>query len=84
MLKNILRLLAVSTSFVALLLVIDPSSAIASTLEINLTHQFSSPTVSLNVVSPAWQLANDTDIVNNHFGCTCHLCTQSLEQSTSN
>jgi hypothetical protein len=80
MLKNILRLLAASASFVALLLVTNP--AIATTPVTTADYQLRSPVVSLSVVSPSLQLASNTDTLVDHVGCSCALCTQSLRRST--
>lgn len=77
MLKNILRLLAASASFVALLLVTNP--AIATTPQTS-DRQWQSPVVSLNVVSPFLQASN-TDTLINHFGCSCAVCIQSIENT---
>lgn len=81
MLKNILRLLAASTSFVALLLVTN--SAIAITPLVNTSDQFQATSINLNVVSPSLQLASSTDSLLDHFGCSCGACTQSLGTSNS-
>jgi hypothetical protein len=82
MLKYILRLVAASTSFVALLFITHP--AIATFPIPNLDQQWRSPVVSLNVVSGSLQLANNQDVFPdvalNHFGCACATCIQSLEQ----
>jgi hypothetical protein len=81
MLKNILRLLAASTSFVALLLITNP--AIASIPVTNLDQQWRSPVVSLNVVSPSLQLAvSNQETLVNHFGCSCAVCIQSLQNNS--
>jgi hypothetical protein len=91
MLKYILRLVAASTSFVALLFLTH--SAIAATPITNLDQQWrlgsaypaGSPVVSLNVVSPSLQLANNqntsSDVALDHFGCACATCIQSLGQT---
>ncbi|MFM2311802.1 MAG: hypothetical protein RLZZ04_1078 [Cyanobacteriota bacterium] len=80
MLKNILRLLAVCASFVALLFVTSP--AIASTTVATTEQQLQSPAVNLavnlNVVSPSLQIAGNTDTLVNHVGCSCAACTQVL------
>ncbi|MEY2857848.1 MAG: hypothetical protein RLZZ74_2160 [Cyanobacteriota bacterium] len=90
MLKYILRLVAASTSFVALLFITHP--AIATTPITNLDQQWrlgsaypaGSPVVSLNVVSSSLQLAKNQgifpDVALDHFGCACATCIQSLEQ----
>lgn len=80
MLKNILRLLAASTSFVALLLIANATVATSSITDFD--SQLRSPTVSLNVVSPVWQLASNQDLALNHFGCSCDACVQSLQPPT--
>lgn len=76
MLKNILRLLAASASFVALLFVTNQAIAANLTVE----DQLQSPTVSLNVVSPSLQLVNNNTLLN-HFGCSCTACIQSLQNT---
>ncbi|MEO0013866.1 MAG: hypothetical protein RLZZ535_2255 [Cyanobacteriota bacterium] len=78
MLKNILRLLAASASFVALLFVTNQAIAANLTVE----DQLQSPAVSLNVVSSSLQLAaSNKDISANHFGCSCAVCIQSLQNT---
>ena len=74
MFKYILRLLAASTSLVALLLVTN--SAIAATPSNNSPAKFSSTTISLNVISPSLQLNKDSDTSSQHLGCTCPTCMQ--------
>jgi hypothetical protein len=76
MLKNILRLLAACISFVALLFVTNP--AIATAQPATTEHQLQSPAVNLNVVSPSLQASNSDNPVN-HVGCSCAVCTQSLQ-----
>lgn len=82
MIKSILRLLAASTSFVALLLITN--SAIAAT-PVDLAR-IESPQlniVNLNVISPALQLASNDNIsghLSEHLGCSCGLCTQSIDR----
>jgi hypothetical protein len=78
MLKNILRLLATSASFVALLFATNQAIATNLTVE----HQLQSPVVSLNIFSPTLQLANNNTLLD-HFGCSCAVCIQSLEQNTN-
>mgnify|MGYP003433354150 FL=1 len=78
MLKNILRLLAASASFVALLFITNQPIAANLTVE----HQLQSPVVSLNILSPSLQVANNNTLLN-HFGCSCAVCIQSLEQNTN-
>ena len=79
MLKNILRLLSTSVSLVALLLVANLANA--STTSTNFDYQFQSPALNLNIVSPSLQSTSNKDALLNHFGCSCNLCTQTLEQS---
>ena len=79
MIKSILRLLAASTSFVALLLITN--SAIAA-VPVDLAG-IESPQlniVNLNVISPALQLASNDNSLSEHLGCSCGLCTQSINQ----
>ena len=78
MFKYILRLLAASTSLVALLLVTN--SAIAASPANNSLDRFDSAPVSLNVISPSLQSNNDSDTLSQHMGCTCAACMQ-IEQS---
>ncbi len=83
MLKIILRLLAASTSFIALLLITN--SVIATTL----VHPALSPTessaISLNAANPVLQIVGDRDDNLLHsFGCCCDACawsTISLNES---
>ena len=72
MIKSILRLLAASTSFVALLLITNSATAVAlEATEIEL------PQLSLNVVNPTLQLASARDRTSlDHLGCSCGVCTQ--------
>ena len=77
MFKSILRLLAASTSFVALLLITN--SAIATTLDHYTMSQAKSSSISLNVISPVLQIVGDRE--NNHLdssGCCCDTCVQSI------
>lgn len=80
MIKSILRLLAASTSFIALLLITN--SAIAVVPMTNDLNQLETPIVSLNLVSPTLQLARDTNSLFEHSGCSCALCTQSVNKTT--
>ncbi len=72
MIKTLLRLLATSSSLVALLLFTN--SAIAVTSTDSLFNQTASPVVSLNVVSSILQLHPNFN--NDHVGCSCAVCTQ--------
>lgn len=84
MIKNILRLLAASTSFVALLLA--GNSAIALTPSDLSVDQVSSSMISLNVVSPTLQsiaIGNNKQNPLAHLGCNCAVCTQGVNQSNS-
>ena len=72
MIKSILRLLAASTSFVALLLITNSATAVA--LE---PTQIELPQLSLNIIGPTLQLASDRDRTSlDHLGCSCGVCTQ--------
>ena len=71
MINSILRLLAASASFVALLLITN--STIAAPLEPIQVH---SPSLSLNLISPSLQLASDESYTPQHLGCSCALCTK--------
>lgn len=83
MIKNILRLLAASASFVALLL--TTNSAIAGTTINDSPNQIEPSVVSLNVVSPNLQLiGNNNDNLLDHLGCSCGVCTQNIKTAESN
>jgi hypothetical protein len=79
MLKNLLRLLATSTSLVALLLFANISLA-APSIDNALTptvKNSESQLVNLNVISPALKLTNQSDNpLLQHLGCSCAVCTQ--------
>ncbi len=82
MIKSILRLLAASTSFVALLLMTN--SAIAATSIDYTVNQVEPSVVSINVVSPSLQLiGNGNNNLVDHLGCSCAECTQEIEQTSS-
>ena len=78
MVKSIVRLLAAAFSFVALLF--STNSAFATTPVDNGTQQANAPVTSLNLVSPAL-LSFELDSVDSHLGCTCAVCTATLEQN---
>ena len=82
MIKSILRLLAASTSFVALLLITN--SAIAAPVDFARIESPQLNIVNLNVISPALQLAGNenslSEHLSEHLGCSCGLCTQSINQ----
>lgn len=76
MIKTILRLLAASTSFVALLLITNSAIALTEPTGIEL------PQLSLNLISPSLQLASDrSNTLSEHLGCSCAVCTQSIQAS---
>ncbi|MEL6910387.1 MAG: hypothetical protein AAFR62_08045 [Cyanobacteria bacterium J06629_2] len=75
MLKNILRLLAASASFVALLFVTNP--AIAAPAPASPSTQFTAPAINLSIMSPSLQENSNTLL--EHLGCTCAVCTQSQQ-----
>lgn len=77
MIKSILRLLAASTSFVALLLITN--SAIAAPVDLARIESPQLNIVNLNVISPALQLAGN-DNISEHLGCSCGLCTQNIDR----
>ena len=77
MFKTILRLLAASTSFVALLLIATPAIALSSTD--NSISQVDSPTVSLNLISPSLELIGSSKTLSNHMGCSCATCVQNIQ-----
>ena len=80
MIKSILRLLAASTSFVALLLITN--SAIAATpVDLARIELPQLNVVNLNVISPALQLTSNDSSLSEHLGCSCGLCTQSIHQN---
>ena len=76
MFKNVLRLLAASASFVALLLIANP--AIVSSTD-NSISQVESPTFNLNVISPSLELIGSSKTLSNHIGCSCTTCVQSIK-----
>lgn len=86
MINYLLRLLAASTSFVALLLVANTAFA-APQINSPLTqtiNQSALQQVSLNVISPALQLANQPhNLLNEHLGCSCAACIQALGQTSN-
>lgn len=77
MFKNILRLLAASTSFVALFLV--SNSAIAFNSADNYTSQVDLPTVNLNAISPSLEFIGSSKTLSSHLGCSCADCVQSIQ-----
>jgi|GEM_PF-5867465 len=77
MFKNILRLLAASTSFVALLLVANPAIALISAD--NSISQVQVPTVNLNAVSPSLEIMGNSKTLSSHLGCSCTDCVQSIQ-----
>lgn len=79
MIKYLFRLLAASSSLVALLLLtnLPTSSAIAATSINNYHNQDNSAVVSLNVVSSTLKLtANFHQQQLDHSGCSCAACAQ--------
>lgn len=87
MMKNLLRLLAASASFVALLLVAN--TAIAAPKINNSLAQTVNQTalqqVSLNVISPDLELINEqNNSMFDHLGCSCSICTQAVEKTKIN
>lgn len=85
MINYLLRLLAASTSFVALLLVANTAIAVPQ-IDSPLTQTINQPAlqqVSLNVLSPTLELANQPHtILNDHFGCSCPACIQAAGQTS--
>ena len=85
MINYLLRLLAASTSFVALLLVANTAIA-APQIDSSLNQTFNQPAlqqVSLNVISPTLGLINQpNNLLNEHLGCSCAACTQVMEQTS--
>ena len=79
MIKSILRLLAASTSFVALLLITNSALAVAPMT--NTITQLDTAYVSLNIVSPTLQLVREPNSLLEHSGCACALCTQSARRT---
>ena len=83
MIKSILRLLAASTSFVALLLITNSAIA-AAPVDLARIESPQLNIVNLNVISPALQLAGNenslSEHLSEHLGCSCGLCTQSINQ----
>lgn len=81
MIKTILRLLATSTSFVALLFVTNSAIA-AMPIEQPIT-QIETSVVSLSVISPTLQLiGNGNNDLPNHLGCTCAVCVSGVEPTS--
>lgn len=78
MIKSILRLLAASTSFVALLLITNSAIA-ANPVDLARIESPQLNIVNLNVISPALQLAGNDNISEN-LGCSCGLCTQNIDR----
>ncbi|MBE9044622.1 hypothetical protein IQ255_09430 [Pleurocapsales cyanobacterium LEGE 10410] len=82
MIKNLLRLLATSTSFVALLLIANLAVVITP---VNNLAQAEPSFSSLNLLSPSLQLiSSDRHTLTNHLGCSCATCTQSVAQISRN
>ena len=81
MIKNLLRLLATSTSFVALLLITN--TAMLAT-PINNLAQAQLSSSSLNVISPSLQLVSSDRHNWDRLGCSCAVCTQAVAQIGSN
>lgn len=77
MIKSILRLLAASTSFVALLLITNSAIAVTSVdlARVEPAH------LNLNVVSPTLQSIGNSNILQEHLGCSCAVCTRGLERT---
>ncbi|MCC0176513.1 hypothetical protein I4641_05910 [Waterburya agarophytonicola K14] len=87
MIKNLLRLLASSATFVAVMLVANITVAAPQidNTSILTTARSQSSLVSLNVVSPSLVF----DCQPNHFlsdslGCSCAVCTQGIESTSNN
>lgn len=82
MLKNLLRLLAASTSLVTLLLFAN--TAVATTTDNFLpqtVNQLELQLVNLNVISPTLELTNQSNnTLLQHLGCSCAVCTQGINQ----
>ena len=79
MINTILRLLAASASFLALLLFTNSTTLVAP-LE---PTQVQPPSISLNLISPSLQLAGDRAYsLTEHLGCSCAVCTQSSQRTS--
>lgn len=86
MLKNLLRLLASSASFVAVLLITN--MAIAAPQLDNYQLQIVNPAglepVNLNLVSSTLELVPHSDnILGDRLGCSCAACTQAKSSINS-
>ena len=77
MLKNVLRLLTASTSFIALMLMTN--SAIALPVAGNSISQVESPAVDLNLISPSLELIGSSKTLSSHIGCSCEACVQNIQ-----
>ncbi len=77
MIKNLLRILASSVTFVAVMLVanIAMPKAIAFP-QVDNVSQPTSLSVSLNVISPSLESYQSNNSLLDHLGCSCATCTQ--------
>ena len=89
MIKNLLRLLASSATFVAVMLVANVAIANPNSspkpLQVNDKSAFAieqQSSVNLNVVSPFLMSAHQSSSsLAVHFGCSCGVCTQGINTS---
>ena len=87
MIKKLLRLLAASANFVAVLLVANVAIAATQIDNASLPSVDSSKSqlVNLNVVSPSLKIVQQSDnILLDHLGCSCAVCTQGINTTSSN
>lgn len=87
MLKNLLRLLATSVTFIAL--AIFPNTALAASLVDNSLAETVKPPLleefSLNVISPYLKSTNElSKSPLNHWGCSCGACFQGVAKPNNN
>jgi hypothetical protein len=82
MLKHLLRLLAASTSLVALLLFANTSvAATTDNFVLPTVNQPELELVNLNVISPALELTSQSNnTLLQHLGCSCAVCIQGINQ----
>lgn len=80
MIKNLLRLLASSATFIAVMLaaniaIAQPESAIAIP-QVDNVSQSASSSVNLNVISSSLESYQSNNVLLDHLGCSCATCTQ--------
>lgn len=86
MIKSLLKLLAASANFVALLLVANTAMATPqiSDAAVSVAPQAKPQYISLNRVDSELKFTTQqTNPLGEHLGCSCSLCTQVSEQLSS-